>query len=255
MSEIKNMGNNQNIYDNETFFEGYKELRKNPDCANNLEENPAIMSLCPDLIDKKVLDLGCGYGDNCRRFSELGAEKVVGIDISKKMLDITNRENKAENIKYYNIDMMRVDNFTEKFDVIFSSLAVHYIEDFKSLLVKVSFVLKNNGVFIFSQEHPLTTAPIKGASWTKDEKGNVLYYNLSDYCRNGKREVSWIVDGIIKYHRCFSEIINDLIDAGFTIERMLEPIPTKDVIKRLPSYEKDIDKPNFLIIKARKIPE
>lgn len=246
------MENNQNIYDNETFFEGYIKLRENPDSANILEENPAVMSLCPDLKGKAVLDLGCGYGDNCRQFSEMDAKIVIGIDISGKMLEIANKENKTDNIKYYNIDMADIDTLNEKFDVVFSSLAVHYIEDFKALLSKIFILLNNNGVLIFSQEHPLTTAPIKGASWSRDEIGDVLHYNLTDYCRNGEREVSWIVDGVIKYHRCFSEIINDLCDSGFTIERMLEPIPTEEVIERLPYYKKDIDKPNFLIIKARK---
>ena len=76
----------QNIYDNEAFFEGYMKLRNNPSAANDIVEKPALFSLCPDLTDKKVLDLGCGYGENCREFSKSGASKVVGIDISEKML-------------------------------------------------------------------------------------------------------------------------------------------------------------------------
>lgn len=246
------MKNNQNIYDNDIFFEGYKKLRQNPDNANILEEKPAIMDLCPDLTNKNVLDLGCGYGENCRRFSEMGTRVVIGVDISQKMLEIANRENKADNIEYFNLDMMSIDTLNAEFDVVFSSLAVHYIEDFKALLCKIYSLLKNKGVFIFSQEHPLTTAPIKGASWTKDENGSTVHYNLSDYCRNGERKVKWIIDDVVKYHRCFSKIVNDLVDAGFVIEQMLEPIPTDEVIQRLPSYKKDIDKPNFLIIKARK---
>ena len=72
----------QNIYDNETFFEGCKKLRENPDSANNLEEKPALFSLAPDLTGKTVLDIGCGYGENCTEFLRLGAAKVVGVDIS-----------------------------------------------------------------------------------------------------------------------------------------------------------------------------
>lgn len=246
------MKDNQNIYDNDMFFEGYKKLRQNLDNANILEEKPAIMNLCPDLTNKNVLDSGCGYGENCRCFSEMGAKIVIGIDISRKMLEIANRENKTDNIEYFNIDMMSINTLNEKFDVVFSSLAVHYIEDFNALLCKIYNLLNNNGVFIFSQEHPLTTAPIKGASWTKDENGSIIHYNLSDYCRNGERKVKWIINDVVKYHRCFSKIVNDLIDVGFIIERVVEPIPTVEVIQRLPSYKKDVDKPNFLIIKARK---
>lgn len=73
----------QNIFDNEVFFQGYKKLRENPNSANILEEKPAIFSLLPELKGKKVLDLGCGYGENCSMFSKMGANKVVGIDVSQ----------------------------------------------------------------------------------------------------------------------------------------------------------------------------
>ena len=56
----------QNIYDNEIFFEGYKKLRENTASANVLFEIPALLSLLPDLEGKRVLDLGCGYGEHCK---------------------------------------------------------------------------------------------------------------------------------------------------------------------------------------------
>jgi len=54
------------------------------------------------------------------------------------------------------------------------------------------------------------------------------------------------------YHRTFSDLINGLISAGFIIEEMKEPVPTPETIDRLPNYAKDMHKPNFLIIKAKK---
>ena len=98
----------------------------------------------------------------------------------------------------------------------------------------------------------MTTAPISGASWTRDEKGNVLHYNLTDYARNGKRSTTWIVDGVEKYHRTFSEIVNALTTNGFVITKILEPIPTEETVQRDPRWEKDLHKPNFLLIKAWK---
>jgi len=247
------MYNNQNIYDNEEFFEGYKKLRENPDNANNIEENPALMSLCPDLMGKTVLDLGCGYGGSCRRFAEMGAQSVVGVDISKKMLEIANTKNLLDNIQYFNMDMTEIDKLDMKFDVVFSSLALHYVEDFKLLLQRIHVSLNEGGQFIFSQEHPLTTAPINGVVWTRDELGEAVHYNLSDYCRSGERKVFWFVDEIKIFHRCISEIVNELIDAGFVIERMLEPFPDEEFVEKYgPHHRKGIHKPNFLLIKAVK---
>ncbi len=50
----------QNIFDNETFFEGYKSLRELDTNYNDLLEQPTMRKLLPDLMGKAVLDLGCG---------------------------------------------------------------------------------------------------------------------------------------------------------------------------------------------------
>lgn len=47
---------NQNIYDNDTFFKGYKTLRESENNYNDLLEQPAMAKLLPDLTDKTVLD-------------------------------------------------------------------------------------------------------------------------------------------------------------------------------------------------------
>lgn len=59
-ADIMNLRRNemaqQNIYDNEIFFEGYKKIRDNKVNANNLFEIPALFSLLPDLTGKKIID-------------------------------------------------------------------------------------------------------------------------------------------------------------------------------------------------------
>ena len=78
----------QNIFDNEVFFEGYKKIREKEASANNVFEIPALFSMLPDLKDKTILDLGCGFGEHCKGFIQMGAAKVVGVDISEKMLEV-----------------------------------------------------------------------------------------------------------------------------------------------------------------------
>ena len=120
----------QNIYDNEIFFEGYRKIRQKESNANDLFEIPALLSMMPDLKGKRVLDLGCGYGEHCKLFVDRGAERVVGIDISKKMLEIAKTENSDPKIEYRNMPMENLNALNETFDVAVSSLALHYVEDF-----------------------------------------------------------------------------------------------------------------------------
>ena len=242
----------QNIYDNETFFEGYKKIRENEVNANKLFEIPALFSMMPDLKDKAVLDLGCGFGEHCKRFVESGAKKVVGIDISEKMLEIANQENADSKITYINMPMEDISKLNEKFDVVVSSLAFHYVEDFSGVVKNIYDMLNEKGIFLFSQENPLCTCFSGGNRWTKDENGNKLYINLSNYGVEGERESTWFVDNVKKYHRTFSSIINTLIETGFTVEKMVEPLPTAELLEKYPDYKDLFHKPDFLLIRVRK---
>ena len=83
------------------------------------------------------MDLGCGYGEHCIHFIEKGAKRVVGIDISKKMLAIAKAENANQNITYLNIPMEDIGELQERFDIVVSSLAFHYVEDFQTLITNI----------------------------------------------------------------------------------------------------------------------
>jgi len=246
----------QNIFDNPTFFDGYKALRDGEFNANDLIEQPAMRKLIPDLSGKSVLDLGCGYGHNCIDFVRNGAEMVVGIDISEKMLEIARNESAHEKIRYVNMSMTDIGKLNEHFDFIYSSLAFHYIKDFDAFAKAMYSVLNKGGHLLFSQEHPIITATVDGKGYfNKDENGNRISYTFSDYNRSGERKIHWYVDGVIKYHRTFSDIINALAKAGFRIEEVCEPVPEAWAIEKLPTMAKEYIKPNFLIVKARKVNE
>ena len=68
----------------------------------------------------------------------------------------------------------------------------------------------------------------------------------------GARESVWFVDNVKKYHRTFSTIINTLIERDFTIEQMIEPLPTGELLVEHPEYKDLYHKPDFLLIRAKK---
>lgn len=243
----------QNVYDNEVFFNGYRALRKKEDNYNDLLEQPAMIDLLPDLQQKTVLDLGCGYGCNCAEFIKRGAQKVIGVDISKRMLAVARAEYAHENIEYSNMDMTRISEIPQKFDFVYSSLAFHYIEDFSRLVADIYDRLNDGGTLLYSQEHPIITATHGGEGhFNRDENGNKVSYTFSNYNQIGKRETHWMIDGVVKYHRTMGEIVTTLAKAGFIIEDMVEPVPKDWALEKCPAMKKEFIKPNFLVIKARK---
>lgn len=243
----------QNIYDNEVFFKGYQELRKKEYTANDLIEIPQLFELIGDVKDKTILDLGCGTGGSTKRLIELGAKKVLGIDLSFKMIEIAESENNYSNIEFKVMSMNDIDKLEEKFDLVVSSLAIHYIEDYNGLCKKVYNLLNNGGEFIFSHGHPMDSAPILG-----DYSDNFVmindkkYFLLSDYNNEGKRISHWFVDGVETYHRNMSHLVNGLIDAWFKLERMVESYATDEIIKLKPKYIEQNDHSYYVYFKAKK---
>ena len=216
----------QNIYDNEIFFNGYFNLRQNDNNANNIFEKPALFSLLPTLNNKTVLDLGCGYG----------AES----------------ENSHKSIKYLKMPMEDIGELRDHFDVVVSSLAIQYVEDYQGLVNNIYNLLNDGGVLVFSQEHPINTCFSSGSRWTKDENGNKLYANVEYYSVDGVRESTWFVDGVKKYHRTLSTVINTLIGSGFRIDKIIEPVPTPELLREHPEYDDLLHKPDFLLVRATK---
>ena len=127
----------QNIYDNPEFFEGYLQLRKHEACVNNVLEEPATYSLLPSLDSKSIVDIGCGFGNFCRYAKSKGAKSIVGIDISKKMLQQAKNMTDDTLITYVNSPIEEFDIESQTVDIVLSSLTLHYVENLDGLLKKV----------------------------------------------------------------------------------------------------------------------
>lgn len=242
----------QNIYDNEEFFDRYIQLRSDSENMNELVEKPALMKLLPELSQMKILDLGCGTGNHCIEYVRRGAESVLGVDLSERMLQEAEKRNSHPAVRYLRLGMEDIGQLDEKFDLVTSSLAVHYVENFDQLAEKTAEVLEKDGLFVFSQEHPLTTSLYEPERFTCDENGKAIHVNIADYSRDHLHETDWFVSGVRKYHRSFSSILNALIRAGFIIEEVVEPVPDDQWLSLHPKKKKLLHKPDFLLIRARK---
>ncbi len=246
----------ESIYDNPVFFEGYRQIRAQKNNYNDLLEQPVMRALLPDLSGKTVLDLGCGYGRSCADAVARGACRVVGIDLSERMLEVARRENADPKIVYRRMDISQAGGLGERFDLVYSSLAFHYIPDFAALVRVLAGLVRPGGTLLFSQEHPVVTAPRSDRpSWVRDAGGNPEAFLLSDYNRPGRRESHWIIDGLVVWHRTMGEIVTALAQGGFRIDILRETSPGEAALAADPSLCRELHKPNFLIIRAERMPD
>lgn len=150
--------------------------------------------------------------------------------------------------------MEDIDKLEGKFDVVISSLAIHYVKDYDKLIKDIYNLLNKDGILIFSIDHPLRIAN-KFEPWMKKnytEINGKWFLLVSDYNREGVREKEWNGVMVQKYHRNFSSLINGLVKSGFKIDKILEPLPDKETIKIIPKYVNQYDRPYFLFIRAKK---
>ena len=242
----------QNIYDNKDFFEGYQSKR-GKSSANDLIEIPELFELIGDVNNLSILDLGCGTGGHDRKLAGLGAKRVLGIDLSNNMINEAKKNTTSDNIEYRVMSMINIDTLDEKFDLVVSSLAIHYIEDYDGLCKKVYNLLNEGGRFIFSIGHPMDNCVLlNGYPENFVEINNKKYYLISDYNNEGKRVSHWFVDGVETYYRNVSHLINGLIDAGFKIEHVTESYATEEAIKINPKFIDQKDHSYFIFFKCRK---
>ena len=239
----------QNIYDDEEFFAGYSRLRRSVEGLDGAPEWPALRALLPDLSGRNVLDLGCGFGWFCRWARQQGATQVLGIDVSEKMLARARAATTDPAITYIRADMERLELPAASLDVVYSSLALHYVENLSGLMSRASCSLVPGGDLVFSVEHPIFTAPSQ-PNWSLNATGRKIW-PVDGYLDEGPRSTDWLAEGVIKQHRTLATYINMLIRLGFSISHVEEWGPTEEQIATQPNWADERQRPPFLLVAAR----
>jgi ubiquinone/menaquinone biosynthesis C-methylase UbiE len=240
----------QNIYDNQSFFEEYSRLARSVEGLDGAPEWPALRALLPDLRGRGVLDLGCGFGWFCRWARENGAARVLGIDVSERMLARARATTPDTAIVYQKADLEQFDLPSSRVDLVYSSLALHYIEHLDRLMSTVYRVLNPGGSLVFSVEHPMYTAPAR-PGWSVDDAGRKTW-PIDGYLDEGPRSTDWLAKGVIKQHRTLATYINMLLGLGFTLIHVEEWGPTAVQIASQPAWADERQRPPFLLVAARR---
>jgi len=239
----------QNIYDNPDFFAGYSQLPRQVQGLAGAPEWPAIRALLPDVTGRRVADLGCGFGWASRWFHEQGAISVLGLDLSRNMIGRA-RADSAAAIDYRLADLETLELPAAAYDLVYSSLAFHYVRDFGRLVRMIHKALAPGGDLVFTAEHPIFMAAAH-PGWQLDEDGHKTW-PVNSYSIEGERRTDWFAKGVLKYHRTLATTLNTLIGAGFALRRLEEFAPTPEQIEAMPALAEELERPMLLLVAARK---
>jgi 2-polyprenyl-3-methyl-5-hydroxy-6-metoxy-1,4-benzoquinol methylase len=242
----------QNIYDDARFFAGYSSLERFGTGWQQAMEHEDLLGLLPPAAGRRVLDLGCGAGQLAHHLAASGASEVIAVDLSERMLERARAEWAHPRVTYRREAIERLVFEPARFDLVVSSLALHYVEDYAGLIARIASWLAPGGVLVYSIEHPIYTARLPGEGWVVDEAGRRTGWSLDRYAEEGAREETWFVAGVRKVHRTLATLINGLVDARLVLERLVEPTPSEHWLREHSTWDDERRRPIFLLARARK---
>jgi len=208
---------------------------------NALYERPAMLSLLPNIKGLRILDAGCGSGWYASQLVERGA-LVDAVDASESMVAYaktrlaTELRDEKLTIGVASLESLPFDD--SRFDGAVSPLVLHYMADWRPPLKEIHRVLRPDGWLLFSTHHPAADAE-------RFQTGN--YFAVEHIIDH------WDWVGRVEFfRRSLTEIFSSLRDSGFSIEKVVEPVPTEEFRRAKPdSYERLMNQPEFLMIFAK----
>lgn len=230
-------------------FEAYETLAEAYAAAvdtkphNAYYERPATLSLMPEVKGKRVLDAGCGPGVYSEWLIERGAE-VTAVDASPKMVELAKRR-LGSTTDVRQADLSKPLTFLDSlsFDVVLCPLVLDYIEDWHGVFAEFYRVLRPQGHIVFSVTHPFF---------------DYNYFKSSSYFETELVGGEWRGFESVRvfmpsFRRSLGATLNPLIEAGFRLEKILEPLPTDEFKRADPKHYEELSRqPCFLCIRAGK---
>jgi len=182
------------------------------------------LHLLGDVAGKRIIEIGCGGGQNSIALTKWGAT-CVGIDPSPAQLDHARRFALENGVEVQFVEGVAEDlsGFPDSgFDIALSSYAFDYVTDLRRAYDEAWRVLKPGGLFVFCLSHPWFQAvaghltrdpdrpePLDYSAWPTIEEWDWTYEDGTTARMRG-------------HLRTLAQIINELIEAGFVLERLVE---------------------------------
>ena len=174
------------------FFEKYSQMDRSKEGLAGAGEWETLKELLPDFTGKRMLDLGCGYGWHCIYAMEHGAASAVGIDISRKMLEVAREKTPYPQVEYRCTAMEDMEFPRESFDIALSSPGISIILNPLIRLQKSEYLFKAGGQFpVFSGASRFYGLWDPGLVLRRG-MGEILHFPVDNYYYEGKRTANFL---------------------------------------------------------------
>lgn len=208
-------------------------------------KNETELNLFGNINGTKVLEIGCGSGHSLEYMAERGGKELWGIDISSTQIetakDYLSKKGYQANL-YCSPMEFEADIPKNHFDIVYSIYALGWTTDLKQTLKNIFSYLKEDGILIFSWDHP-------------------IYQCLGSKDSNITVERSYFDDGIqpdktfrgqpVTLNRIrLSTFINDLISSGLHIEQLIEG----DISEKYTDIEAEYSEKYYSLYRAKLMP-
>ena len=226
---------------------------------------PAFFAILPNVAGLTGLDVGCGEGHNTRLLAERGA-CVWAIDVSETFVRHA-REAEQRNplgIEYAVADACDLPFEDDRFDFATAFMSLMDVPEPERAIAEVHRVLLPGGFFQFSICHPCFDTPHRVN--LRDGEGTTYAIEVGDYFEDTEGRITeWLFsaapeeakEGLTpfltpRFTRTLSQWLNMLLDVGFAIERIAEPRPSDEDVRRCPNIQDAQVVAYFLHVRVRK---
>jgi SAM-dependent methyltransferase len=209
---------------------------------NAFYDRPNTLSLIGSVEGLNIVDAACGPGKYAEILMAQGAN-VTGFDISPRMVELAKERNKGQGSFFVHDLSMPLDMMEDgSFDIVLCALALHYLEDWTTVIREFCRVLKPAGRLVISIEHPFF---------------EYNFFRSKKYFEVEHVSCTWKGFGkpteINSFRRPLGACITPLTDNGFYIDKLLEPRPTAAFEQYDPRHFKELNSfPAFMCIRAVK---
>jgi ubiquinone/menaquinone biosynthesis C-methylase UbiE len=226
---------------------------------------PAFFSILPEVKNLYGLDIGCGEGYNTRLLARQGA-KMEAIDISEVFIQkaIEDEAKSPLGIRYQVASAVDLPFENGLFNFATAFMSLQDVPETEQAIKEAFRILKPKGFLQFSITHPCFMTPHRKN--LRDANGKTYAIEVGRYFENLNGPVDeWLFTGaplnlklslpkfkIPQFTRTLSQWFNTLIETGFLIEKINEPYPNEETIKKVPKLQDAQQVAYFLHIRCRK---